>query len=151
MLQCPVAANCATPMANRCQGCSVCQSGFALTNRQCTACTGGQAPGVCTAYSSAGTSCVCTACAAGWRLDKGTCVKCTSNPNCKDFKASSCDCDTCNIGFRGLTCAAVGATLVMPRWAHLPYICAVPPLHVLSVRRFGNVPPICLQSLNIWH
>ncbi len=117
LLQCNVPANCATPMANRCQGCSVCQKGFFPTgptnNRQCAACSDGQALGVCTAYSSAGTSCVCTACADGWRLEQGTCVQCPANPNCDSYKANTCDCATCKANFSGNTCAPVGAGRVL--------------------------------------
>ncbi len=112
LLQCIAPTNCTTPMDNKCDGCSVCLSGFAPapSTRQCLACTGGQAPGVCTAYNSTGTSCTCTACAAGWRLDKGTCVRCPSNPNCDSYKPNTCECTACKPGFRGPTCAAVGIT-----------------------------------------
>ncbi len=91
----------------------MCQSGFlpSGTSRQCSACTGGQAAGVCATYSSTGTSCACTTCANRYRLDKGSCTECTNNPNCETFRPNSCDCATCKANSTGPSCVAVSAPL----------------------------------------
>ncbi len=87
-----------TALDDACQGCAVCHSGFAVADKQCTACTGGQAPEACAAYADAGTSCECATCPDGWQLAQGACTECAADPTCTAFKANSCDCDTCASG-----------------------------------------------------
>ncbi|KAI7842456.1 hypothetical protein COHA_004095 [Chlorella ohadii] len=95
---CAVPDSCMTALDDACQGCAVCHSGFAVADKQFTACTGGQAPEACAAYADAGTSCECATCPDGWQLAQGACTECAADPTCTAFKANSCDCDTCASG-----------------------------------------------------